>query len=335
MRSSDAANRPRWRGDAGFFEIWFLVVFDPASARAWWLRYTTFAPVTGPARTTVWAAAFRAGEPPVVSKRIHPIDAYRAEPADRFGVRIGSAELANGVCRGAVDRLAWDLRFTPAPAETPREPALLRVLPLPTHVAHANGEIACDGWVEMDGARHEIREAPAVQKHIWGTRRVEELFWLYGGRFEEDGRARLEATAVRASRRLPGPPLTTLWLRTSDAVVDACGLANLPWNRVAAAGPHRLAFAGGSVTRRVRADASCDPESLAGYVYRDPRGWDVHVAQSDVASCTIEIETRPHPFAAWRLARRLTCVHAAAVEFHAPEPLPGVRYVAWDGTSVG
>jgi len=46
MLASDVANRPRWRGQPAFFEIWFLVVFDPRASRAWWLRYTTCAPLT-------------------------------------------------------------------------------------------------------------------------------------------------------------------------------------------------------------------------------------------------------------------------------------------------
>lgn len=47
MRSSAGANRPRWRGQAPFFGIWLLIVFAPAVRRAWWLRYTTFAPAAG------------------------------------------------------------------------------------------------------------------------------------------------------------------------------------------------------------------------------------------------------------------------------------------------
>ena len=45
--------------------------------------------------------------------------------------------------------------------------------------------------------------------------------------------------------------------------------------------------------RRARVDAvaTCDPATLAGYVYRDPSGFDVYVAQSDVATC--EVVLRP------------------------------------------
>ena len=44
MTASERANLPRWHGGAGFVEIWFLVVFHPATASALWLRYTTCGP---------------------------------------------------------------------------------------------------------------------------------------------------------------------------------------------------------------------------------------------------------------------------------------------------
>jgi hypothetical protein len=346
MLPSDVANRARWRGEAGFFEIWFLVVFAPGARRAWWLRYTTFAPAPGrpgSPRATVWAAAFDAAAcaPAFAVKAIAPIAAYDAGGPQGFRVRIGDAELANGACRGAVaaggHAIAWDLRFAPAEREARRTPWLLHRLPLPTRVSHANSEVACTGRVTVDGVTSRLEAAPAVQKHIWGTRRVEELFWLYCGAFVGDPAARLEATSVRLHRRLGGGPplprLTTLWLRTAERELDACRLAALPRNHFALRDGAGVEFRSGSVTRAVHAVAWCDPRTLAGWVYRDPRGWDVHVAQSDLASCTLELRTRAHPLAPWRPAHRLECREAAALELHAPEPLPGVRYVPWDATA--
>src|SRR5947208_8407746 len=167
---------------------------------------------------------------------------------------------------------------------------------------------------------------------IWGTRRVEELYWLYCPRFDEEVAACLEATAVRLRRRPGAPRLVPIWFRTAHSVLDRCGLAALAGNRVEVRGPARLEFRSTSATRSLRVEASCDPRTLAGYVYRDPAGWDVHVAQSDIASVTLELRRRPHPLAAWRPPRRLTCSEGAALELHAPEPLPGVRYLAWDAT---
>jgi len=51
----------------------------------------------------------------------------------------------------------------------------------------------------------------------------------------------------------------------------------------------------------------------------------------DVAGCDVTLATRAQPFAAWSDARRLAGPRAA-LEIHRRDPLPGVRYVPWNGT---
>ena len=339
VRSSEEGNRVRWRGEAGFFEIWFLVVFDPSAPRAWWLRYTTFAPAPGQPgapRATVWAAAFdaRAMPPARAGKRILPMADYRATHEGPFAVCLADAEITNVSARGTCGRLAWDVRFTPAAHEAARAPELLHRLSLPTNVSHANDGIRAEGWVALDGVRVALDGAPAVQKHIWGTRRVEDLAWLYCPAFARDPDSRMEATWVQV-RRDGGPPaLTTLWAATRDGVHDRCGIPAVVGNGLERLGPTRLRWHSTGPLRRLVATAWCEPAALAAWVYRDPSGLDLHVAQSDIASCTLDIETRPHPLAAWRAATRLACVEGAALEFHGPEPLPGVPYIPWDAETL-
>ena len=335
--SSNQANLPRWRGQAGFFEIWFVVVFDPARRRAWWLRYTTFAPPVGPRRATVWAAVFDANsQQSIAGKTIVPIERYDGGAGDAFGISIDTATLGQGMCRGAVDtngrRLAWNLTFTPAATAAVRGPAWLDRLPSPTHVAHANSEILFDGWVALDDERTALHAAPGVQKHIWGTRRVEELFWIYCPHFLEAPDAAFEASSVRLRQGRP-PRVTPLWLRAQGTEYGWWSVPGLFRNRVVPAGPGRLRADATCGDTRIIAEAACHPASLVGYVYRDPSGKDLHVAQSDVATCMVEIRTRTHRFAPWRTRTRLTGP-LAAVEFHQPDPLPGVAYVPWDATSV-
>ena len=334
--TSERANRPRWNGRPGFFEIWFLVVFDSSAQRAWWLRYTTFAPApeqAGTARATLWAAAFSVDAPPVAAKRIFPASAYVADP-ERFAVHLGSAVLTNGTCRGEVasngHAIAWDLRFAPADRAIEHGPWLVRHLPLPTRVTHANGDVSCQGWVSVDGRRITLDGARATQKHIWGTRRVEELFWLYCPQFAGEPGARLEATSVRMRRRRRAPRLAPIWLRTAERTFEWSGFGALFRNRVTPTGVGRVEVHAVSATSALVGSAWCEPRSLVGWVYRDPAGWDVYVAQSDVASCALERLERRHPLAAWRPVGRLVAENRAALEFHEPEPLPGVTYLGWD-----
>jgi hypothetical protein len=318
-----AAIAPRWRGEPGFFEIWFVVAFDRSAERAWWVRYTTFAPREGVPRATIWAAAFAGGRPPVWGKTFVPMER----------VREAVAALAEGVCEGHVEagghRLAWKLAIDPPVRALRRGPRWLEHAPAPTRVAHVTAEAEVDGIVWIDDVEQVMWDGPATMKHLWGTRRVEELYWVYCPTLEGGGA--FEATGVRV-RRGTGPVLAPVWLKHRWRESRWWGVPGLFRNRVVPDGSGRIRVHAASPTRVVDAVAVCDPATLAGFVYRDPAGWDVHVAQSDVARCELTLRTRAHPLAGWGAAERLVG-GPAAVEFHHPDPLPGVRYVAWDATA--
>ncbi len=343
MPSSERANLPRWKGQQGCFEIWFVCVLDPGGERAWWFRYTRFTPAPGAPgepRAMLWAAAFDAASPtPALGlKAIHPLSHLVEAPSGRFGIRLGDAELAPGRCNGHVESgghaITWDLRFTPEAGQAVRRtPRGADLLPLPTQVAHSQDDMRFTGTVTVDGHRYEVQGAPGLQKHLWGHRRLEELTWLYVPRFQEDPEARLEALSVRPRRSVLSPRLTPIYLRTGQAEHAFHEAPGLLFTKMSVPRAGELEFQASSATVAVRGRAWCEPRTLVGYVYRDPAGWDVHVAQSDVATCELQRFTRPHPFTAWRPAGRLTST-VGALEFHAPEPLEGVRYIGWDETSL-
>ena len=313
---------PRWRGEPGFFEIWFVVAFDAATRRAGWFRYTTFAPRTGPARGTVWAAVFEAGRAARWGKRFVPLD----------DVHAAVSALARGRCAGTVDGAAgsirWDLEIRGGEPAV-RGPAWLHRVPAPTRVAHLRAEAAATGTIAVGAASSPLDGVAAV-KHLWGTRRVEELYWVYCPHL--DGGGAFEATTVRV-RAGAGPRVTPVWLRTATDERRWWGFPGVARHRVRPDGPGRLRVEARSARARLDAVAICDPRTLAGYVYRDPSGFDVHVAQSDVATCEVVVRTRAHPFARWGEPLRLVG-EQAAVEFHHLEPLANVRYIGWDATEV-
>ena len=117
-----------------------------------------------------------------------------------------------------------------------------------------------------------------------------------------------------------------MW-RSADGDAALTGVVQTLSNRVTVSSPTTLELRAASARHAITARAWCAPERLVGYVYRDPDGRELHVAQSDVASCEVEVVTRGR-------RQRLTSRHTTAVEFHAPEPLPGVRYIAWDAETL-
>lgn len=343
----DAGNRPHWHDQEGFFEIWFFVIFIPGEKRALWLRYTLFSPAPGQPgqpRATLWAAYFdaKAPTPALALKSIHPITAYSARSDGTFGIRIGDAEFSSGVCRGEVHdagrSIAWDLRFVPQGHREEHSSLVLNHrLPLPTRVIHAYEDTTFRGTYSVDGKTYELQNAPGLQKHLWGNKRVEELFWLYCSQFDEDPSARIEVTSVRPSRQLignvPFPMLAPIWFDSDEVSCDFYAVWHILRNVVKLVGPGKLHLRASSLLRAIEVDADCDMDTLVGYIYRDPKGMDLYVAQSDIASCEVRLFERPHPFALFQQIKTLTSTSGAAIEFHLPEPLEGIRYIGWDETN--
>jgi hypothetical protein len=344
----DASNQPQWKGQSGFFEIWFLVIFIPGQKRAIWLRYSLFSPAPGQPgqpRSVLWAAIFNANasEPSLALKRILPIDAYTPRTDGSFGIRIGDGEFATGVCRGTIqdqgNSIAWDFQFDPNADEIDRSSIVMsHHLPLPTRVIHAHEGAKFRGSYSIDGTTFSIQDAPGLQKHLWGEKRLEELFWIYCSQFQQDPSARVEATGVRPSRTLVGhvafPSLAPIWYESSSETYDFYSAWRLIRNVVQFPAPGKLQFSASSLLQSIEIDAHCDLNALVGYIYRDPKGTDLYVAQCDIANCEVRLFERSHPFTSFRQTRTLTSTNGAAIEFHLPEPLLGVPYIGWDETSL-
>ncbi len=343
LTPTERANRARATGRPGTYEIWFLVIFEPGTRRATWLRFTTFTPVAGrrePARSLIWAATFdaEAASPARAVKALHDPHAFKTRP-DGFHIQIADAELGEGYCRGAVDgehlRLAWDLAFVPAKRPSNRLPRLLAALPLPVRSAHVHTETTFSGELVVDGVRRRLEDAVGVQMHIVGKRRVDEIRWVYAPELVDPttgARATCEATAVRLKRKVAG--LETPWVTGVHlGGAHPLELATLmPSGKVRVSQPRDLlvGLSAQRATRRVCLRSWASPERFVGYRYRDPRRGDSAVAQSDIADAYVEVFDRAHPLARWRPAAQLVARRTAALELHGPDPIDGLAYVAWD-----
>jgi 2-keto-4-pentenoate hydratase/2-oxohepta-3-ene-1,7-dioic acid hydratase in catechol pathway len=337
MEPSERVNLPAWKGQSGHYEIWFVVVLDLDARRATWVRYATFSPAEGAPHCSVYAADFDADRTPttIVAKTRLPITEYVAA-ADRFEVSVGDSQIRHGHCHGHVERthrLAWDLDFVVASAPVRRTPAVLETMKLATEAVHAAADAPATGWVEVDGVRRELRRAKVVQMHLHGTRRIDELTWIWSPALGHE-QATLEVVSAHMKRgalaQLMSPRLTSVWLRHGDEIDDLTQLPDALRPKVEHPGPG-IADVGWSGARRaIRVRAFAPPSTFAGWAYRNPRGKDLHVAQSDIASCVVETFSRRHPLARWQPVARLTSDRQTALELHGRDPIPGITYVAWE-----
>jgi 2-keto-4-pentenoate hydratase/2-oxohepta-3-ene-1,7-dioic acid hydratase in catechol pathway len=342
MEPSERVNLPAWKGQSGHYEIWFVVALDLDARRATWVRYTTFAPAQGEPHCSVYAADFDASRtPPAIWVKVRrPITDYVAA-TDRFDVAIGDSGIRQGHCHGRVDgrhHLAWSLDFAVGSAPVRRTPAVLETMKLATQAVHAAADAPVTGWIEVDGVRRELAHGKAVQMHLHGTRRLDELYWIWSPALRPggaaSGQATLEVISARMKRgglaSLMSPRLTSLWLRHGDEIDDLTQLPDALRPKVDRPGPGILDVGWSGTRRAIRVRSYAPPETFAGWAYRNPRGKDLHVAQSDIASCVVETFARKHPLARWHPVSRLVSDRESALELHGRDPVPGMTYVAWE-----
>ncbi len=349
---------PRWKGERPFFEIYFAVVLDESRRRALWIRETLFIPPEGDGRATTWGAWFDADATPRAraAKRFSPLDQVATDEADPL-IRIGDSYLSKTGAKGHVEGLAWDVRWFGGKRFTKEVPAWL---PTPTHDRGIWRDAVAEGTVTIGGEQIAIK-GTALAMHLWGTKRVPTLHWIWAPWLPQVASA--QPRGPRGFRTLPGhparfdnPPTVPATREDDIASLDAVAVSlrdsfSLGLSRLAltspiaggrsvsgspatAAHPHGLVTATVAGARELlHVHAWAETDQLVGYAYRDTDGRDLMVAQSDIGSAHVEVFDRKAPGFPWHLVDERRVAGRVAVEIHQREPLPGVDYIAWDATS--
>jgi 2-keto-4-pentenoate hydratase/2-oxohepta-3-ene-1,7-dioic acid hydratase in catechol pathway len=312
-------DRPMWRGQRPWFEIWFAVVVDESRRRALWVRQTMFVPRIGDARATVWGAWFDAdaNPPSWAAKRFARLDTATLDDDGEHLVRTFDSRLSKTAAVGAVETLAWDVSWRGGREAHPEVPVWL---PAATHARAIVHDADAAGTVIADGRRIDLR-GKAFAMHLWGKRRVPTQHWIYAP-FLGDGSLEVTAVSLRDSFSLG---LSTLRLDGPAPLRGTPATSAHPTHLVTStvAGPRRL----------IHTRAWAEPATTVGYVYRDTDDRDLMVAQSAIGSAHFEVYTRAAPGAPWRPVDERRAVGGVAIEIHQHTPLPGVEYIPWDATA--
>ncbi|MCX5742589.1 MAG: fumarylacetoacetate hydrolase family protein [Proteobacteria bacterium] len=314
-------DRPIWKGQRPWFEIWFAVVLDAHRRRALWIRESLFVPRTGEPRATVWAAWFDADASPVrrAAKRFIPLASPVSVDSETALVEIDGARLGRGGATGQVSGLAWDATWSGGRQLAPEVPSWL---PATTHTRPIVHDAEATALVTLDGAAPIAITGRAIAMHLWGKKRVPTLHWIWSP-WTGDGSLEVSAVSLQnhfsmglASLRLDGPA----------PFAGRPGTAAHPHGLITAtvAGPRRL----------VHARAWAEPQAMVGYAYRDTDDRDLMIAQSDVGSAHYEAFARTAPGVMWKPIEERRAEGGVAVEIHQRTPLPGVAYLPWDGTTL-
>ena len=313
-----ADNLPHWNGiTRPYYEVWFFKVNHRASGDALWVRYTTLAPrfAAESLRGELWAIHFdRAGGAHAAGRRVFPM-AEVGLGQDPI-IRLGTAELADGRARGALDAggvgIAWDLRYEPNAGTYHHVPRMLRRV-LSTAVCSPNVDLAMRGWFDVGGRRFECTGEPGQQGHIWGRKYGYRWSWGHCNAFAGAPGAVFEGvTAQVALGGFVTPHLTSLFVRWNGADHVLNGPAALLWTPSEHA-LGRWKFTADAGELRFAGKLTARTQDIVGVGYTDTDGSMVYCHNAKIGSMVLDISKNDG--GRWRAVDRLEAAGTAALEF--------------------
>ncbi|MEW6443816.1 MAG: tocopherol cyclase family protein [bacterium] len=328
VRQNEVDNYSRWRpgNTKGLYESYFLRGNAPDGPRAFWIKYTIFAPKGRPhnAEGELWTVFFEGAEgTKVATKEVVPLRSCLFA-ADRFEVRVGKATLtdgsATGVCTSGGRRIEWDLEYPTAgpPLHFLPEWAYGRSLPKAKGLT-PYPDVTWKGKLAVDGERIDVTGWKGSQNHNWGEKHTDQYAWAQCNSFEGHPGSYMEMMSARL--RL-GPVWTpyisflALHHEGQDYLFNrpACLL------RAKASFPARLEWH--LSTRDGAFEARCKvaarKETFAGLRYRNPPGGEHACLNSKIASSEIRLLRKGREIV------RLVSPFATAFEILTDDPAYGV-----------
>lgn len=324
LSPAERDNLLRWDGrQAGFYEVYYLKVNDPASQVGFWLRYTLTAPRSGEPRAEIWGVRFDPSAPhPVGFKDTHAPWRPGAS-GGRFRFAVGENVLTHdsaiGFAGPSETGMHWSLTWEPNERSVRYYGYdwLYRIGWPKTKVLTPNTAIRMTGTIVVGDDRYELRQAPAQQGHIWGVRHAERWVWGHCCAFAEDPEAVWEGLTASPDG---GRDLSTFYFRLDgreftfnkalDFLLTESHYTVDGWT-------FRMQKDGYRFTGQV----SAPKERLIGVTYRSCDDSLRICNNTMVADCTITVE-RCTDGRTWVPYRTLTSLGMAAMETVAREPHP-------------
>lgn len=317
---SENANKPRYQdGGRGHYEVWYTTGNVPGTGIGWWIRTTLEQPLEGEAYAEQWFSVFEAksGKRWGLCKRF-ALNQLVNEPP--FALSLGNQiHLGMGHYKGVIEgqgkkahKGIWDFSWIPekkAHLHLPdfaytSEFASTKAL-APTLDGRANG------FIELDGVRHEFKHAPMYQTHLWGKKHAERWAWAHCNAFDGAEGVSFEGLSVVINKYgMTLPPLTLVRLRTPGMDISIRELWEAPFPKSSFKSGY-WSFEGVQGGHRLKGEIKAPEGMLLRADYDDPDGDHSVCNNCCVSSGWISVEKRRGIFNWEQVAR-----YEAAGTFH-------------------
>ncbi len=284
-------NQPRWQGQRGFYEVYFLKFNRVESEQAWWLRYTLTVSRDGAVEGAVWAFWFD-GCQPAQNKALRGVFAPSTIRWD-LPLQLGKANRlehhrAKGWLESSQGFLRWELEWEPSPEAVGLFPARWmyeRAFPRTKYIS-PNWNVRLSGVIEHEGERVLLERVPAQQAHLWGTGYAERWVWAHCNAFESSPGVVFEGLEVQIRLgRLRLPPLRMLCLYAEGRWY----IPRPSWRRDSQSAIGLWRFRGASRGFTLEGTAQVAVERMLGARYRTPSGEERWCHNSKLASLQLRL----------------------------------------------
>ncbi len=332
MDERSKINLTIWQPDnrRGHIESYFLKINDPAQGKALWLKFTLLSPKGDPKATVgeVWAIVFDDRNPENITafKETYPVEDCQLA-RERFFLSFGASSLepgrTAGKLRGAGGDLTWDLRFSDGEAPlipfrygwmyTAKIPKSKTKTPYPAS--------RFSGSFTLHGTTTELRDAPGMQGHNWGSEHSHLYAWAHCSAFEGHG----DDTFFEGySSRIKVGGMVTPYL--SNAFLSVRGkryLLNTPGSFISKdilVENNHWKFTVVGKTHSIRGDIHAPTEKFIALKYYNPDGSLSYCLNSKIADAVIELLD-----ASGKVIERLESKRTTALEVLVKDANHGVR----------
>jgi hypothetical protein len=284
--------------EATHYESWFLRGNHPTEPRAFWVRYTVYAPARFEERVgELWAIVFDGATSTHVAVRSEVPIARTRYATSGLHVAIGQATLEDGEARGHVHHagrsIRWHLDWDGGGEPLLLLPERLYRTPLPrAKTLVPRPMVTFHGTLEIDGHVLHVDGWRGSQNHNWGSRHTDAYAWGQVAGFDGADEVFLECASARL-RLGPvlTPPLSVLVLREGERETR-CNAVTTAMRARAHFAPFAWTLASTEGRVRVHARFEAPREAFVALRYLDPPGGCKVCLNSKIAACTLTVERR-------------------------------------------
>lgn len=278
------------QSNKGFYESYFIRGNHPSEKKAFWIRYTVFAPKDRPQENMgeLWFVYFD-GNKIYPAKQEFPIEMCKF-PRKHFFVELGANFINSAQAQGQIEEISWKLNYTSAAAPIFLLPQNLYIGPFPKAKSIVSQPFArFGGYLKMGNQKINIENWVGSQNHNWGEQHTDWYAWGQVAGFDNSPATFLEVVTAKLNiKGVETPFLTILVLRHNEKKYQLNQI-NQWFTNKGSFDYFDWTFECQTKEIQLKGRIKASANDFVGLRYWNPSGGSKNCLNSKVASCELEI----------------------------------------------